>query len=149
LSHTSNTIMSIYNTKEPLYCIWCSNAEDSPLRMMMDRQKEEGAHITPTLMQPQPLPSIGNNTSGWFHSHNKGCVFCALKEHCLYKCSIVQEYVTRTEQLSTMTGSTYPIDGQSLMTAPDEDSRLVLITGWLHNIQVRCHHCRQWFLLPM
>jgi hypothetical protein len=48
-----NTITSIHNTKRPLYCIWHSNAEDSPLGVMMEigKEEEEGAHIT----VPSPL----------------------------------------------------------------------------------------------
>jgi hypothetical protein len=38
-------IMSIHNTKKPLYHIWHVDAEDSPLGMMMENT-EEGAHVT-------------------------------------------------------------------------------------------------------
>jgi hypothetical protein len=42
---------SIHNTKGALYRIWHNNAEDSPLGMMMNKQWEEGAHVT----VPPPL----------------------------------------------------------------------------------------------
>jgi hypothetical protein len=50
--------MSIHNTKRTLYHIWHSNTEDSPLGMMMDRNEEEGAHIT----VPPPLGSCATKS---------------------------------------------------------------------------------------